>query len=66
MKNKRLIVILSVFLVITILIVLCSTVFTLHTVDIVWLTSNNNLSDVNKTQILEAGEFKKGDRKSVV
>ncbi len=61
MKNKRLIVILSVFLVITILIVLCSTVFTLHTVDIVWLTSNNNLSEVNKTQILEAGEFKKGE-----
>lgn len=61
MKNKRLVVILSVFLVLTILIVLCSTVFTLHTVDIVWLTSNNNLSDVSKTQILEAGEFKMGE-----
>lgn len=61
MKNKRLVVILSVFLVLTILIVLCSTVFTLHTVDVVWLTSSNQLKDVSRTNIIEAGEFKTGE-----
>ena len=61
MKNKRLIAILSVFLVLTILIVLCSTVFTLHTVDIVWLTNTPNLNDVSKTQIVSASELKMGE-----
>ena len=61
MKNKRLVVLLSIFLVITVLIVLCSTVFTLHTVDIVWLTSTNNLNNATKESIMAAGNIKTGE-----
>lgn len=43
MKNKRLIVILSVFAFLTVLVVLNSTVFTLQKVSVNWLTTRNEL-----------------------
>lgn len=61
MKNVRLIIILGVFVFITTIIVLCSTVFTLNTVELGWLSTTKVLSDKTNTEIIESGEFKNGE-----
>lgn len=61
MKNVRLIIILSVFVLITTIIVLCSTVFTLNTVELGWLSTTKVLSDKTNEEIIESGNFKKGE-----
>ena len=53
MKNKRLIIILSVFLVLVTLIVLCSTVFTVSTVSFSWRTKKTYLSAYSDDKIAE-------------
>lgn len=60
MKNVRLVVILGIFVFLTSIIVLCSTVFTLSTVDLGWLSTTKVLSDTTDSQIIESGEFKTG------
>ena len=58
MKNKRLIIILSVFAFLVLIAVLCSTVFTVKTVKINWLTTKVG---INEDDSIFAGEVKKGD-----
>lgn len=59
MKNKRLVVILSIFALITLIVVLASTVFTTNTIEINWLTSTNVLSPSNNDELIESGNFEK-------
>lgn len=61
MKNARLIIILSVFVIITTIIVLCSTVFTLSTVDLAWLSTTKVLSGKTNSEIIDSGKFKTGE-----
>lgn len=61
MKNARLLIILGVFVFLTAIIVLCSTVFTLGTVEIGWLSTTKVLSSKTDSQIVESAEFKKGE-----
>ena len=53
MKNKRLILLLSILAFVTVVVILGSTLFTLHTVSFSWKTSKNNLSDVSDTVIAD-------------
>jgi len=53
MKSKRLIVILSVLIFLTVLIVINSTLFTLQSVSVNWLTSKYNLQNVKDYEITE-------------
>ncbi len=59
MKNKRLILLLSIFAFITVVVILCSTLFTLHTVTFSWKTSKNNLSNTKDNVIAQT--LPKGD-----
>lgn len=61
MKNLRLFIILGVFVLVTILIVLCSTVFTLSTVEVSWLSTTKVLSGKTNDEIIDSGKFKKGE-----
>ncbi len=60
MKNLRLVIILGIFVFLTLIIVLCSTVFTLSTVDLGWLSTTKVLSDKSDSQIIQSGEFEAG------
>ena len=60
MKNVRLVIILGIFVFLTLIIVLCSTVFTLNTVDLGWLSTTKVLSETSDSQIIESGEFEAG------
>ena len=51
MKNKRLIIILSIFVLLTTIIVLCSTVFTLGTITFSWHTTKMYLSEYADSEI---------------
>ena len=53
MKNKRLIIILSVFAILVLIAVLCSTVFTVKDVSINWLTTSPNISQSDEEFIQE-------------
>ena len=53
MKSKRLIVLLSILIFITVLVVINSTLFTLQTVSINWLTTKYHLEAVKDYQIVE-------------
>ena len=61
MKNARLFIILGVFVFITTLIILCSTVFTLNTIDLGWLSTTKVLSDKTDKDIIDSGEFNFGE-----
>lgn len=54
MKNKRLIVLLSVLVFITVLIVINSTIFTLQKINVNWLTTKNELQSVKDYEIVES------------
>ncbi len=57
MKNVRLVIVLGIFAFLTLIIVLCSTVFTLNTVNLGWLSTTKVLSDTTDEQIIESGKF---------
>lgn len=59
MKNKRLVIILSVLIALTIVIVLCSAVFTVQTVSVNWLTKPNVLTVADNGSIISASKIKK-------
>ena len=59
MKNKRLVIILSVLIALTIVIVLCSAVFTVQTVSVNWLTKPNVLTVQDNSSIVAASKIKK-------
>ena len=61
MKNARLLVILGVFVFLTAIIVLGSTVFTLNTVEIGWLSTTKVLSATSDSKLIESAEFEKGE-----
>ncbi len=61
MKNARLFIILGVFVFLTAIIVLCSTVFTLNTVEIGWLSTTKVLSGTTNSKLIESAELKKGE-----
>ncbi len=61
MKNTRLFIMLGVFIFLTGVIILCSTVFTLNTVEIGWLSTTKVLSEKTDTEIIDSGEFKFGE-----
>ena len=61
MKNARLLVILGVFVFLTAIIVLGSTVFTLSTVEIGWLSTTKVLSATSDSKLIESAEFDKGE-----
>lgn len=61
MKNARLVIILGVFILITTIIVLCSTMFTLNTVELSWLSSTKVLSQQTEQSIIDSAEFDKGE-----
>lgn len=61
MKNIRLVIILSIFVFFTLIVVLCSTVFTLSTVDLGWRTSTKVLSDTTDNQIISSAKFDIGE-----
>lgn len=61
MKNARLFIILGVFVFLTTLIILCSTVFTLNTIDLGWLSTTKVLSDKTDKDIIDSGEFNFGE-----
>lgn len=61
MKNFRLIIVLGVFVFLTTIIVLSSTVFTLHHVEIGWLSTTKVLSSKTDNQIIESGQFENGE-----
>lgn len=58
MKNKRLVIILSVFSFLVLIAVLCSTVFTVKSVDLNWLTTKVNFVDMDNVIVsnVELGE----------
>ena len=57
MKNKKLIALLSILGFLAIIVLLCSTVFTLKTVNVNWLTTRYKLSDVTSDKIIEDNNF---------
>lgn len=61
MKNIRLVVILGIFVFFTLIIVLCSTVFTLNTVDLRWLSSTKVLTETTDSQIIDSADFDMGE-----
>ena len=58
MKNKRLVILLSVFAFLVLIVVLCSTVFTVKKVQLQWLTTKENFSSTDNEV---ASDVKKGD-----
>lgn len=58
MKNKRLVILLSVFAFLVLIVVLCSTVFTVKKVQLQWLTTKVNFSSTDNEV---ASDVKKGD-----
>lgn len=61
MKNARLLIILGLFVFITATIVLTSTVFTLNTVEIGWLSTTKVLNNTTDADIIESANFQKGE-----
>lgn len=61
MKNKKLIVLISILCLISIVVVLCSTVFTLQNVNINWLTTRNILSGINENNFSSASNLEVGN-----
>ena len=59
MKNKKLIGILIILVFLTVLVVLNSTLFTLQTISINWLTTKYNLEDVKDYTMVE--DINKGE-----
>lgn len=59
MKGKRLVILLSVLACLTVLIVLSSTLFTLQTINVEWLTTKSELTYLKDSQIIE--NVSKGD-----
>lgn len=60
MKNKRLIIFLSIFVFLAVIVVLSSTVFTLHSVS-VKLVTDPDAEVTNAEQIIESGKFRYGE-----
>lgn len=60
MKNKRLLVILIIFGVITLAVILGSAVFTVSSVELKWETTTNIFSTVDSDDIIDAGDFDMG------
>lgn len=59
MKTKRLVIILSVLIFITLIIVLCSAVFTVQTISVNWLTQPNVLTVSDNEEIIQNSAIKK-------
>jgi hypothetical protein len=61
MKNKRLLVILIIFVFLTLVIVLSSTVFTVSNIEIKWLVQPQRFNKSDEAVIIESAEFKRGE-----
>ena len=57
MKNKKLVILLSILGFLAVVVLLCSTVFTLKTVKVNWLTTRYKLSSVTNEEIIEDKNF---------
>lgn len=58
MKTKRLVIILSVLIFLTIIIVLCSAVFTVQSISVDWLTKPNVLTTSDNEEIISSSKIK--------
>jgi len=57
MKNKKLVILLSILGFLAVIVLLCSTVFTLKTVKINWLTTRYKLTSVTEDKIIKENNF---------
>ena len=60
MKNKKLIALLSILGFLAVVVLLCSTVFTLKTININWLTTKNELKNITDEKLLNENDFEIG------
>lgn len=61
MKNKRLLVILIIFVFLTLVIVISSTAFTVSKVQIKWLVQPQRFNKTDEVAIIDSAEFKRGE-----
>lgn len=60
MKNKRLVVLISILSFLVVVVVMCSALFSVQKIELNWQTTTIKLAEVSDEEILASGKFRKG------